>query len=141
MITSEQTYIIKTIDFDVFSISLRSDRIYFIEIKPEKDFCIAHMEEVIQAEIELGAEILPILIFCNEFSSTNAELMNHLAKEGANPYASAEAYVLTSLNQRILGNFYSKIIRPARPTKLFNSAEEAEKWLCQFKKMEEAKSV
>lgn len=138
MITSEQTYIIKTIDFDVFSISLRSDKIYFIEIKPEKEFCIENMQEVIRAEKEFGEEVLPILIFCNTLSSTNTELMNFLARKGANPYSAAEAYVLTSLNQRILANFYSKIIRPARPTKFFSSTQEAEKWLCQFKKMEEA---
>lgn len=138
MMTLEPIYAFKTIEFEVFSISLRSDAVYFIEIKPEMEFCIDNMTEVIAAEKELGAQILPILIFCNKLSSTNTDLMNYLAKDGSNPYSSAEAYVLTSLNQRILGNFYAKIIKPSRPTKFFTSVVEAEKWLYQFKKNKEA---
>jgi hypothetical protein len=128
-----ETHKIKTIEYDVFSISLRGDDLYFIEIKEEKEFTIANMPEVIIAEKELGGKILPIIIFCNKLSYTNTELMNHLAKKDSNPYSLVEAYILTSLNQRILANFYTKVIRPSRPTKFFKSEQEALVWIAQYR--------
>lgn len=125
-------HIIRSIDFEVFTISLRSDNIYVIEVKKEKEFTVEQMAQVIEAEEKLGGVKLPILILCYDLASTNVELMNYLARENANPYAKAEAYVLSSLNQRILAKFYTKIVKPARPTRFFSEEEEAMKWLKQF---------
>lgn len=41
----------------------------------------------------------------------------------------AEAFVVKNLGQRILANFYLRIARPACPTEVFTSEEEAVKWV------------
>jgi hypothetical protein len=44
----------------------------------------------------------------------------------------ADAFVIDSLAQRILGNFYLKFNKPQFPTRFFNSKEEALIWLEAF---------
>ena len=57
-----------------------------------------------------------------EFSST---------KE-ANQYINSSAIVTNSLQHKILGNFIIKIQKPHVPSKLFDSKEEAFKWLSNY---------
>ena len=41
----------------------------------------------------------------------------------------ADSFVIHSLAQKILANFYLKISKPVLPTKVFNKPDEAEAWL------------
>jgi len=45
------------------------------------------------------------------------------------PNQVAEAYLFDTLHIRLLINFYFKIFKPAIPSKMFETLEEAEKWL------------
>lgn len=58
-------------------------------------------------------------------------------EKGTNPefqkFTLASAIVQDSLAHRILGNFVIKVQRPAVPTRLFTSTEDALKWFDELK--------
>ncbi|HWY34367.1 MAG TPA: hypothetical protein VNX68_06950 [Nitrosopumilaceae archaeon] len=120
-------------DFDIFSISLRDDGLYQVIVKSEREFTIACMPDLLSAAKEFGGEKLPFLVICEELSTTNTELMRYLAKEDSNPYSVADAFVINSLNQKMLANFYLKMVQPSRPTQFFMNEHEAVIWLTQYK--------
>ena len=120
------------IAFDVFTIEIKEDWYYEIVVLPEKVFSMNNLIQVVESEKKMGGRLLPILILVTQYATTTSEFLFHLAKKSSNPYAKAEAYVISSLNQKILANFYLKMIKPNRPTKFFSDVEEAKKWLRQF---------
>ena len=130
---TREAAITQTVEFDVFSVSHRTDELYVIEIKAEKEFTIANMVELFAGLKKLGGKRLPVLVLCKDLATTNTEMMNYLAQEDSNPYSLADAFVLSSLNQKLMANFYMKIIRPKRPTRFFTKEEEAVKWLSDYK--------
>jgi len=79
-----------------------------------------------------GGKAYPLLIKVGKYTLPSAEARKFLAQAESNPYAKAEAYVISDLPQRIVGNFFLKFDKPARPTKIFTNEEEAMEWLKQF---------
>lgn len=122
----------RKIEFDVFTICIQEDWYYEITVLPEKVFGVDNLKQVVESEQKLGSRVLPVLILVKQYATTTSEFLFHLAKPNSNPFAKAEAYVIHSLNQKILGNFYLKMIKPRRPTKVFTLESEAKKWLKQF---------
>jgi hypothetical protein len=79
-----------------------------------------------------GGRVLPLLIKVDKYTLPSAEARKFIAQADSNPYAKAEAYVISDLPQKIVGNFFLKFDKPARPTKMFTKEEEAMEWLKQF---------
>jgi hypothetical protein len=75
----------------------------------------------------------PLLIVTGEYTLPTPEARAYIATPESDPYASAEAYVVKSLSQKLVGNVYLSFNKPARPTRIFNSEEKALEWLQQFK--------
>lgn len=69
---------------------------------------------------------------CAEHASTNSDLLKTISKNSNNPFSKADAFVIKSMAQKILANFYIKINKPERPTKFFNNKDEAINWLKPF---------
>jgi hypothetical protein len=57
------------------------------------------------------------------------EARNYVASKEVNTVVKAEALVINGMALRIMGNFYLKVNKPARPSKLFNDRELALAWL------------
>jgi len=72
------------------------------------------------------------LIIMQKYSSADHEARDYVGTEEAMALRIADAFVITSLPQRIVGNFYLNFNKPKVPTRFFTSEEEAEKWLRQF---------
>ena len=115
-----------------FKFIVRDSLYYEVEIFNNVDFTVDDLKLLVNEQKENFNVKLPVLILCNEFSSTNLELMLALSKNANNPYSKADAFVIKSLAQKILANFYLKINKPERPTKFFNKKEEALDWLKQY---------
>lgn len=79
-----------------------------------------------------GGKAYPLLINVGKYTLPSVEARKFIAQAESNPYAKAEAYVISDLPQRIVGNFFLKFDKPARPTKIFTNEEEAMEWLKQF---------
>lgn len=115
-----------------FTLTLVDNLFYQVELAEDIDFEISDLQDLVEAERELDGRKLPVLVLCEPTTNTNVDLMNYLSKNKNNPYSVADAFVITSISQSILANFYSKINKPERPTKFFTKREDAMKWLEQF---------
>lgn len=115
-----------------FELSIFNNQMYVIEVNDTEEFKISDLELLVSIQRQMGGKKLPVLVICNEHATTNVELLNTLAKNENNPYSKADAFVIKSLAQKLLANFYFKFKSPERPTHFFNDVNEAKKWLMQF---------
>lgn len=120
------------ITFKNFSVKIENDSFYLIIVNETEDFTVDDFNLLVGAQKEMGERYLPSLVLCSVNASTNLELLNVVAKNEHNPYSKADAFVIHSLPQKILANFYTKMNNPERPTKFFKNKEEALNWLNQF---------
>jgi hypothetical protein len=92
-----------------------------------------NISEYRQAKEKLGGgKPYPNLVLMGAFSAADATAMKSSASSDMRKLRVADAFVIDSLAQRILGNFYLKFNKPQFPTRFFNSKEEALKWLEAF---------
>lgn len=122
----------KSIVFENFQLTYNERGFYEVEVFDNSDFLIADLKLLVKAQQENFNVKLPVLVLCREHANTNIELLKVLAKNENNPYSTADAFVIKSMSQRILANFYVKIHKPERPTKFFSSKEDAMTWLNQY---------
>lgn len=118
--------------FKKFQFNIQNNLYYEVDINNNVDFNVEDLKLLVEAQKENFRLELPVLVLCKEFTNTNFELMSFVSKNKNNPYSKADAFVIYSLAQKILGNFYLRINKPERPTQFFNSKEEALKWLKQY---------
>lgn len=79
-------------------------------------------------ELNEGKAML-ILITAEEVTQFDDSARVFSASEEGSKYSVAEAFVVKSLSQRLIANFYVKVNKPPIPSKVFNSEKEAIKWL------------
>lgn len=114
-------------------IQIREDGIMHIHIKVDLDFDMENSLEILDAKIEVSeGEKHPILYTGSKFVIPTNEVREYLASEKRNALTIAEAFLVKSLPQRLISNFYIKINKPARPTKMFTNKEKAMEWLITF---------
>ncbi len=115
------------------TISLRSDGIIQFLIKPNTMVTKQDAEEIVASAGIVGYwQKHPVLIIAGEYTLAEEETRIYAASEEANRFTIANAFVLHSLAQRLMGNIYLKINNPVTPTKMFTDEKSAIKWLSQF---------
>ncbi|GAB5416653.1 MAG: hypothetical protein Crog4KO_21420 [Crocinitomicaceae bacterium] len=62
------------------------------------------------------------------FSEVDPEMRKHRAKKEGTNFSLSDALVISNLPQKMLGDFYLKINRPPRPTKIFSNLNKAVDW-------------
>ena len=122
----------KCIVSEKFQVKVQDNLYYEVDMFNNIDFNVEDLKLLVETQKENFGLLLPVLVLCKEFTNTNFELMSSLSKNQNNPYSKADAFVIYSLSQKILANFYLRINKPERPTKFFNSKEEALVWLKQY---------
>lgn len=124
---------INKIDLTHSLIILRDDGIIELNTNDDHTYTIEDVKENVKAFGELtGNKKAPVLIIGGSFSSVTNETREFMATEESLKYSKAEAFLITSLAQKILVNFYIKFNKPLVPTRVFNDKIEAEKWLKSF---------
>lgn len=106
-----------------------------IEVVCLNDFCydVTHLKEMLVAYEELiGNNKAPLLIIGGKYTSITPAARKFSATKESTRFSKAEAFVIHSLAQRILANFYLKMDKPEVPTKFFTNKILAEKWLKNF---------
>lgn len=120
--------------FESFTVSMREDGIVQVTIHEGQEVTLAEVIEGTNYIMSIVKEQkFPVLFLAEEFSIPSKEAREYLAKKEALPYSKADAYVVCSFTQKLVGNFYLRVNKPARPTKLFNDKGEALEWLKMFK--------
>ncbi|MFN7012979.1 MAG: hypothetical protein ACK4ON_01785 [Bacteroidia bacterium] len=126
MFTSNQKFSIK-LD------KLNNNTFFRVNVFGDTEILVEDVKMIAETCKVLGeGKILPVLILTDKFTLPSAEARKFIAQADSNPYAKAEAYVISDLPQKIVGNFFLKFDKPARPTKIFTKEEEAVEWLKQF---------
>jgi hypothetical protein len=111
---------------------IKHETLYEIDVFANSEFGIPELRQLIEVQKEMGGDRLPVLVLCGEYTTSDVSFLKHLSKNGNDPYSSADAFVIQSIAQKLVANFYVKMVRPERPTKFFTSSDEAMKWLKQF---------
>ncbi len=120
-----------TASFKNFRLIKHAD-LYEIDVFANSEFGIRELRQLIGVQKGMGGDRLPVLVLCGEYTTSDVSFLKHLSKNGNDPYSSADAFVIQSIAQKLVANFYVKIVRPERPTKFFTSKDDALKWLRQF---------
>lgn len=110
-----------------------NDGILYVQVsnKPEQTIEIAQKFISIVGEI-VNYKKVPMLVKHDEFALPDKNIREFWAKKDSCPYTSAEAYIAITPAHKLISNFYMKIEKPGRPTKMFNNTTEAIKWLKNF---------
>ena len=82
-------------------------------------------------ELAKGQRTL-VLIIAGNFSEVDSDARKFLSKPEAAIYSIAEAYLIKSLAQRIVVNFFINVSGTPVPTKFFTELTPAVKWLKTF---------
>lgn len=115
-----------------FALRIHEKGLYELTVFSNEELLLSDVQVILDEMKALGGEKLPVLVICGEFATTNNDVLKFLSKNENFPYSKAGAYVVQSIAQRIMANFYLKINEPERPTKFFNNKDEALDWLMHF---------
>ena len=74
----------------------------------------------------------------SSFSNIKPEMREWAADESGNNNTYSDAILIKSLPQKIIADFYLKINRPKKPTKIFYSLDKALEWTLEQIKLQEA---
>ena len=119
--------------FNTTSVAIRSDGIAHVKVDANTEIDVPHVIMIVEALKEIGKEKeFPLLIVVGEYTLPTAEARAYIATPESDPYASAEAYVVKSFTQKLVGNVYLSFNKPARPTRIFNEESKAIEWLMSF---------
>ncbi|MES2134352.1 MAG: hypothetical protein V4506_18540 [Bacteroidota bacterium] len=121
-----------TASFKNFSLIKHNTRFYQIDVFSNSEFGFAELRQLIGTQREMGGHCLPVLVLCGEYTTSDVGFMRHLSRNGTDPYSRADAFVIQSISQKLMANFYVKIFTPERPTKFFTCKDEALEWLEQY---------
>lgn len=123
----------KVIDIPEAWIKIIDDSILHIHTKVKDEFELPHAQKIAAERVKFcGNKKYPILHTAEKFVIPSQEVREFVATEERSKLITADAFVVRSLPQRIAANFFMRFNNPVRPTRIFDSKEEAIEWLRQF---------
>jgi hypothetical protein len=126
----KRNIIVKESRHPYFSVYLNGNRVLVIEAAADMEYERHHVDLIIDTVREFAGSLKHlVLIEAGEHAAIGYEGLKSLAKPEAFSYAHAKAYVIKTLSQRLMANFYMKFFRPDIPVKFFRKRQEAEAWL------------
>jgi hypothetical protein len=117
---------------ETFSVKVIDNSYYKVRVFENQEFTVDDLKNLVAAQKKNIGLVLPVLVFCENNAMADVLLLSKLSKNENNPYSKADAFVLNSIAQKILANFYVKINKPERPTNFFNNLHEALIWLKKY---------
>jgi hypothetical protein len=105
----------------------------YVRISSEKDETLELVKEMVKKMGEMvNYSQVPILARHEDFALPGKANRDYWAKKESCPYSKAEAFMIGSTGLKLIANFYLKINKPERPTRMFTDEEEAVTWLKTF---------
>lgn len=118
------------ISFEGYFIFLRNDNIIQLQFKAGFSGELEDAINIVNTIKKLGNGIrYPLLVIYSDDNLFSKENREYVASNEISNYVKADALVMKSLALKIIGNFYLKFNKPARPTRMFVDAETAVQWL------------
>lgn len=134
----DEDYISDIVECKISRVALRRDGILHIDIQPEQHFAITDFRELMDAAFRIGnGKKFLNLITVGKYTIPDHETRIMSTSKDGSSYKYADAFVINSLPQKLVGNFYMRFYTPFVPTRFFNSQSEALKWLKKQKVIKE----
>ncbi|MBK6836282.1 MAG: hypothetical protein IPG89_19285 [Bacteroidetes bacterium] len=111
-----------------FTLTIVDECYYDLKIIDNVEITIDDIKEIVVAQTKMGGKRMPTLVSSTKYAITNAETLKYISENKNFPYSSGGAFVIASVSQRLMANFYLKLNKPQRPTRFFTNAKEAVKW-------------
>jgi hypothetical protein len=111
-----------------FSLSIIDGAYYDLKIIDNVEITIDDIKEIVAAQKKMGARRMPTLVSGTKYAITNAETLKYISENKNFPYSSGGAFIISSVSQRLMANFYLRLNKPQRPTRFFNNVSDAIKW-------------
>lgn len=114
----------------ISEVLLMDDDVLRIEIQPEQEFGLSDFMELVDAAEQIGhGKKFKNLIIVGIHTLPSKEARDMSSSIEGSVYKLADAFVIHSIAQKIIGNFIINIQKPAVPTRLFTNEEDALLWL------------
>lgn len=129
--TEKASYkIIDSLQLPHTKIELRDDGIIQFFYGDHVQFTMKETKELEEAIEKMTKGVIhKSLRIAGKFTNVDIEVMRYLSRGRGTLFTLADSFVIHSLAQKMLANFYLHINRPILPTRVFNKLEEAEAWL------------
>ncbi|HXD94546.1 MAG TPA: hypothetical protein VNX01_15175 [Bacteroidia bacterium] len=120
----------KPVETRITTVFEREDGVLVLDIKPNQVFSRRDAEEAIAAAYAIGkGKKFKNLILVGEHTIADIEAVKLSCSAKGSIYKLVDAFVINSLPQKLIANFYMKVVKPYTPTRFFTKREDAEKWL------------
>lgn len=122
------------IQCDISTVTRISQDTLYIEIVPDREFEIKDFHQLMDAAYKIGrGKKFYNLINVGEYTTPNHDARVASTSEVGSIYKLADAFVIHSIPQKVISNFYMSFHKPAVPTRFFTSIEAANEWLDEIK--------
>lgn len=117
-------------DSEKFKLTLIECKYFLMEVKDDVELEVSDILILVGFQKELGGgKTFPVIILPSPTATTNSDLIKYISKKENLPYTKADAFILTSVAQKILAKLYIRFVPPERPTQFFTSKDDAYKWI------------
>jgi hypothetical protein len=124
---------LKSKDLGHSKVHLREDGIVQIEFGDNIDIDLKQAVEIVETIAEFTEEKkVPVLNIAGKNTSATSAAREYSASPAGLKYTTADAYVVTNIAQKILGNFYISFNKPPVITRIFDEQDKAVEWLKTF---------
>ena len=120
----------KKIELEKLTIELISSNILLISLKDSVVIEEADVIEVKKHNLELTQGKDYVIVFdSGNYTTISEEGRKLMSSPEIELNRKASAFVINSLGQKLIANFYLKVDRPKVPTKFFSDKEKAMNWV------------
>ncbi|MBI2270743.1 MAG: STAS/SEC14 domain-containing protein [Bacteroidetes bacterium] len=125
----EEVNVINSIRIGPFTVSLRTDGLVHVHATGE-EIDLAGYKKLVEEMAKMTSwKKVPVLCTADEFFIPNEDVRKYLTKPESNPYSLATALVVSSISQKLVGNFFMTVMKPTRRIRIFTRKDDAIKWL------------
>ncbi|HET6992002.1 MAG TPA: hypothetical protein VFJ43_11790, partial [Bacteroidia bacterium] len=108
----------------------REDGIIEIDCSDNFEYGIEHIKENLAQIKKMAGNKKVLVLNCSKpFTTVTKEVRDYVASAPHKDFIKGEAFVIHTIGQAILGNFYLRVNKPIVPAKLFKNKTDAENWL------------
>lgn len=120
----------KIIHCDISTVELIGEDILYIDIKAETDFDMKDFYQLKEAARIIGnGKRFYNLVNVGPYSTPSHDAREASTSIEGSIYKLADAFVVRTYPQRMIGNFYMTFHKPHVPTRFFNDIDSAMNWI------------
>ena len=108
---------------------LYENKIYHVIVKKNEKVTMEFVQKGYDFLDEHGGGPFYNIYEFHSFSDVDPEVREWAASPTNNSYTKIDAIVISNFPQKILADFYVRINKPVKPTRIFNSLEKAFDWV------------